>query len=100
MSIHVGDIMKIYKDEEVPVDICILKSSKKNGMCFVDTVNLDGESNLKVKKCQHMTQQLAENQICSFNGIIQCETPNDLLDSWEGYLTMLVEYKEIIINFE
>ena len=98
MSIHVGDILKIYKEEEVPVDLCLLKSSKNNGVCFVDTVNLDGESNLKVKTSQYLTQQLEENQICSMNGIINCELPNDLLDCWEGYMNL--ENSETIVNFE
>jgi P-type E1-E2 ATPase len=42
-----GELVKIYKDEEIPADVVILKSSKENGLCFVDTMNLDGETNLK-----------------------------------------------------
>ena len=100
-KIHVGDIIKIFKDEEVPVDVCLLKSSKRNGVCFVDTVNLDGESNLKIKKSQYKTQSLVDILVCTINGILQCDTPNDLLDSWEGFLTITIDFdEETIINLE
>jgi P-type E1-E2 ATPase len=42
-----GELVKLYKDQEIPADMVILKSSKDSGLCFVDTMNLDGETNLK-----------------------------------------------------
>jgi phospholipid-translocating ATPase len=45
--IKMGELIKVYKDEEFPADIILLKSSKENGMAYVDTMNLDGETNLK-----------------------------------------------------
>lgn len=37
----------INKDEEFPADMILIKSSKKTGIAYVDTMNLDGETNLK-----------------------------------------------------
>lgn len=42
-----GELIKVYKDEEFPADLLFMKSSKENGLAFVDTMNLDGETNLK-----------------------------------------------------
>ena len=42
-DILVGDILYLEKDEEIPADILLMKSSSDNGMCYVDTMNLDGE---------------------------------------------------------
>lgn len=42
-----GELIRVYKDEEFPTDMILLKSSKENGIAYVDTMNLDGETNLK-----------------------------------------------------
>ena len=46
-QIKVGDILKITKNEVIPADILIIKSSLPNGFCYMQTTNLDGESALK-----------------------------------------------------
>lgn len=47
-EIVVGDLIKVTKDEQFPCDLIFLKSSSKNGIAFVDTMNLDGEVFLKI----------------------------------------------------
>lgn len=42
-QIVVGDLIKVCKDEQFPCDIIFAKCSSKNGIAFVDTMNLDGE---------------------------------------------------------
>jgi P-type E1-E2 ATPase len=91
-KIHVGDVMKIFKGEEFPADMCLLKSSNKNGICFVDTVNLDGESNLKDKRCNSILQEMSDTMVCEVSGILNCDHPNEVLDYWEGYLNIYSEH--------
>lgn len=43
--ITVGDIIKVRKDEFFPADILIMKSSLEE-ICYVETKNLDGETNI------------------------------------------------------
>ncbi|CAE7251714.1 putative phospholipid-transporting ATPase DRS2 [Symbiodinium microadriaticum] len=50
-NIHVGDVIVLKSDEELPADIVPLACSGSDGQCYVSTANLDGETNLKIKAC-------------------------------------------------
>ena len=45
-----GDIIKLDNDKPVPADMLILTTSDEKGIAFVETKNLDGETNLKEKR--------------------------------------------------
>ena len=47
-DVRVGDVLKIKDNETIPADCVLLRTKKRsNGMCFVQTTDLDGERNLK-----------------------------------------------------
>lgn len=46
-ELRVGDVIRVQCDEPFPSDIVLLNSSDGKGLCFVETKNLDGETNLK-----------------------------------------------------
>lgn len=52
LSIQVGDIVRVAKDETFPVDLVLLSSDRADGTCHITTASLDGETNLKVCVCQ------------------------------------------------
>lgn len=82
-----GDIVKIFKEEEIFSDCLIIKSANENGYCFVDTKNLDGETNLKEKCAVEEFKSLNEKDFTSVEGSIDCDKPNEIINSWEGLLT-------------
>jgi len=47
--LKVGQVIKVNKNQRFPADMILLKSSDPNGIAYVETVNLDGETNLKHK---------------------------------------------------
>lgn len=49
-NITVGDIIRVHNNEEIPADIILLSTSDTDGGCYVETKNLDGETNLKVRQ--------------------------------------------------
>ena len=59
-------------------------------MCFVETMNLDGETNLKHKQADKNVIKLSKDiESCCANlgnARIECETPNALLYKFEGNL--------------
>ena len=48
-DIKVGDFVRVDQDEFFPADMVVIKSTEDEGVCYVETKNLDGETNLKNK---------------------------------------------------
>ncbi|KAF5457253.1 hypothetical protein F2P56_021367 [Juglans regia] len=87
-KLRVGDLVKVCKDEYFPADIILLSSSYEDGICYVETMNLDGETNLKLKHALEVTSHLQdEKSFRQFRAVIKCEDPNENLFSFVGALT-------------
>lgn len=55
--------------QEFPSDLLILDSSDENGHCFVETANLDGEKNLKLKDAKfEIRETIKRSGMDSLNG--------------------------------
>lgn len=46
----VGDIVRLSINDVIPADILLLNSSDPHDICFIETANLDGETNLKQRE--------------------------------------------------
>lgn len=57
--LQVGDILQVQKDSFFPADLLLLSvPDTADGLAYVETINLDGESNLKIKKALDQTQKV------------------------------------------
>lgn len=84
-KIQVGDVVKVEKDQFFPADLFILSSCYEDGICYVETMNLDGETNLKVKRSLEVTLPLEDDATFKdFTATIRCEDPNPNLYSFVG----------------
>ncbi|KAJ2782664.1 aminophospholipid translocase [Coemansia javaensis] len=86
-DVAVGDIVRVENKEAIPADIVLLSSSEPEGICYIETSNLDGETNLKVKQALPETAQLlTPASLCDLRGHLKTELPNDSLYTFEGTL--------------
>lgn len=83
----VGDIVRIINNAFFPADMVMLSSSEPQAMSFIETSNLDGETNLKIRQAVPATARLLETRdLINFHGTIECEPPNRHLYEFSGVL--------------
>ena len=92
-SLKPGDIVKVLKDEELGSDIIIIQISNPIGYCYIDSKNLDGETNLKEKACIEEFKNIKESDLSHIEGEIICDKPNEVITNWDGIIRM--DSKEI-----
>ncbi|XP_029915308.1 phospholipid-transporting ATPase ID [Myripristis murdjan] len=89
MDVQVGDIIKLENNQFVTADLLLLSSSEPLNLIYIETAELDGETNLKVRQALTVTGDLGDNieSLAAFNGEVRCEPPNNRLDRFTGTLT-------------
>jgi phospholipid-translocating ATPase len=84
-DLRVGDIVKVEKDDFFPADLVLLSSSYEDAICYVETMNLDGETNLKLKQSLEVTSNFQDDDsFNTFRAVIRCEDPNAQLYTFVG----------------
>lgn len=74
-DIQAGEIVKIHADETIPCDIVLLGTSDPSGIAYIQTMNLDGESNLKTRYARQETASVVAEGGAVL-GLVRCEQPN------------------------
>jgi magnesium-transporting ATPase (P-type) len=88
-DLKVGDIVRVDGDTFFPADLLLLNSSEPNGLAFVNTMNLDGETNTKPKQAPaplHACRSPME--VAGLRGYVKSEGVNKNLDSFTGTLVL------------
>ena len=83
-DVFVGNILKVKRGEYFPAD-CVLISStdRKTHGCYIETKNLDGETNLKLKKSVIKFVNRCK-QLNSFQGKFITQLPNEYIYQFSG----------------
>uniref|UniRef100_UPI00398EEB47 phospholipid-transporting ATPase VD-like isoform X2 n=1 Tax=Pristiophorus japonicus TaxID=55135 RepID=UPI00398EEB47 len=86
-EVHVGDFIRLSCNEIIPADMVLLYSTDIDGICHIETSNLDGETNLKQRQVVKGSTELdSEADPERFNSRIECESPNNDLNKFKGYM--------------
>jgi phospholipid-transporting ATPase len=89
VNIAVGDVVRVESEEPFPADLVLLASSEPEGLCYIETANLDGETNLKIKQAIPETAHLVSPaELGRLTGRVRSEQPNSSLYTYEATLTM------------
>ncbi|KAJ3270267.1 hypothetical protein HK104_004961, partial [Borealophlyctis nickersoniae] len=85
-----GDFVLLRNDEPIPADIMVISTSENDSVCYVETKNLDGETNLKVRRGITEFSSLRTPDDCrSIRGFLDSEPPNSNLYNYSGALTIV-----------
>ncbi|KAG9458518.1 hypothetical protein H6P81_003026 [Aristolochia fimbriata] len=94
-EIRVGEIIKVNANETLPCDMVLLSTSDPTGVAYVQTINLDGESNLKTRYAKQETlSRMPEKE--GIEGLIKCERPNRNIYGFMA--TMEIEGKRLSLG--
>ncbi|KAG1759756.1 hypothetical protein EDD22DRAFT_782131, partial [Suillus occidentalis] len=77
-------------DEFIPANLVLISLSEPEGLCYIETSNLDGETNLKIKQASPQTYSLTSPSLASaLHGTLRLEQPNNSLYTYEGTLELV-----------
>lgn len=104
-NVKCGDIISISEDSVVPADVVLLDTVNDKGQCFVETKNLDGETNLKTKLVPREIMDLVSEKetelSTAFNKIdatITCQIPDSIPTNFAGRIKCNDLNEEIPLN--
>ncbi|NWH99277.1 ATP9A ATPase, partial [Tichodroma muraria] len=87
-NIQVGDLIIVEKNQRVPADMIFLRTSEKNGSCFLRTDQLDGETDWKLRLPVSCTQRLpTASDLLQIRSYVYAEEPNIDIHNFVGTFT-------------
>ncbi|XP_040903868.1 phospholipid-transporting ATPase IA isoform X4 [Toxotes jaculatrix] len=87
--VAVGEVVRAANGDHLPADLVILSSSEPQGMCYIETSNLDGETNLKIRQGLQLTADIKDiDSLMRLSGRMECESPNRHLYEFVGNIRL------------
>jgi phospholipid-transporting ATPase len=89
INVAVGDIVRVESESPFPADLVLLASSEPEALCYIETANLDGETNLKIKQgIPETADMVSPAELGRLGGKIKSEQPNSSLYTYEATMTI------------
>ncbi|XP_072899859.1 phospholipid-transporting ATPase IB isoform X2 [Hemitrygon akajei] len=86
-EVAVGDFVMVTNGQRLPADILIVSTSEPQAMCYIETSNLDGETNLKIRQGLPSTANVQSTaDLMKVSGNLECDAPNRHLYDFTGNL--------------
>ncbi|KAI8924346.1 hypothetical protein BC831DRAFT_466093 [Entophlyctis helioformis] len=88
-DVKVGDFVFLRNNDNIPADIVIVSTSEPDSACYIETKNLDGETNLKIKKGIADLQHVRTPEDCrAIRCHLDSEPPNPNLYTYTGTMVL------------
>jgi phospholipid-translocating ATPase len=89
-EVKVGNIIKLQRDDAVPADILLLHVDGPNGIAYIETMALDGETNLKTKQAPPSLAKRCGtlDHLAACRAHVVVEDPNRDLYNFDGRVTV------------
>ncbi|XP_041703179.1 probable phospholipid-transporting ATPase IA [Coregonus clupeaformis] len=88
-KVTVGDVVRSSDGDHLPADLVLLASSEPHAMCYIETSNLDGETNLKIRQGLQVTAEDKDaDSLSRLSGRMECENPNRHLYDFVGVIRL------------
>ncbi|KAK4255533.1 hypothetical protein QN277_008521 [Acacia crassicarpa] len=75
-DIHVGTIVWLRENDEVPCDLVLIGTSDPQGLCYIETSALDGETDLKTRAVPSACNGIDVELLHKIKGVIECPNPD------------------------
>eukprot|EP00698_Gefionella_okellyi_P023878 TRINITY_DN827_c0_g1_i1.p1 TRINITY_DN827_c0_g1~~TRINITY_DN827_c0_g1_i1.p1 ORF type:complete len:1107 (-),score=195.10 TRINITY_DN827_c0_g1_i1:3170-6490(-) len=100
-DVIVGDILQVDHEEKFVADLLLLTTTSSDGSCFVETSNLDGETNLKPRVADKTTVGLHDPKTLATTPMqLKCKPPSIALNDFEGQLRVGTNTSPIAVGAE
>ncbi|KAG0293328.1 putative aminophospholipid-translocase [Linnemannia gamsii] len=87
-KIRVGDMIVVKKNQNVPADMVLLRTTEESGACFIRTDQLDGETDWKLRLAVPSCQALPSDEaLLELNASIYADSPHKDIHSFIGNFT-------------
>ncbi|KAF5732577.1 Aminophospholipid ATPase isoform 2 [Tripterygium wilfordii] len=75
-DIRVGNIVWFRENDEVPCDLVLIGTSDPQGLCYIETAALDGETDLKTRVIPPACMGIDPELLHKIKGVIECPSPD------------------------
>nr|CAB3486752.1 unnamed protein product [Digitaria exilis] len=89
-DIHVGDIVCLHENDEIPCDLVLIGTSDPQGICYIETSALDGETDLKTRIVPPISANMSVEQLEKVKGIVECPNPDNDIRRFDANMRLFL----------